>query len=138
VVNSLWPWGGGRLPQPARPQRMTVWSNDPVIRGIALLQGSMRHDAAFRFGSPPRARPGHSSMPGAPRPPAVTRSPGATRWPDSKPPGWRRPRGLRSGELDALACSPPASAQRRMLVIRARSVEILAQAARLLDELVAP
>jgi hypothetical protein len=47
VVNSLWPWGGGRLPEPGTPTRTptrtgaaahdALWSNDPVARGIARL-----------------------------------------------------------------------------------------------------
>ena len=47
VVNSLWPWGGGRLPALSGDTRDhtrtcpatcdTVWSNDPVAQGIARL-----------------------------------------------------------------------------------------------------
>lgn len=58
VVNSLWPWGGGRLPQPrAATTHDALWSNDPVARGIArLLQidGTTLPDA---FGSAPARRP---------------------------------------------------------------------------------
>ena len=41
VVNSLWPWGGGRLPTrdsraDARPHN-ALWSDDPVAQGIARL-----------------------------------------------------------------------------------------------------
>lgn len=49
VVNSLWPWGGGRLPAPGTPTRTgatahdALWSNDPVARGIARL---LRIDSA--------------------------------------------------------------------------------------------
>lgn len=41
VVNSLWPWGGGRLPEPGSRTGATahdaLWSNDPVAMGIARL-----------------------------------------------------------------------------------------------------
>jgi hypothetical protein len=40
VVNSLWPWGGGRLPEfdrRAAAAHDALWSNDPVARGIARL-----------------------------------------------------------------------------------------------------
>jgi len=48
VVNSLWPWGGGRLPEledntVASPHD-AIWSNDPVVRGIARL---LRIDGAM-------------------------------------------------------------------------------------------
>jgi len=58
VVNSLWPWGGGRLPQPrAATTHDALWSDDPVARGIArLLQinGATLPDA---FGSAAARRP---------------------------------------------------------------------------------
>jgi hypothetical protein len=37
-VNSLWPWGGGRLPTAAACRHDQVWSIDPVVRGMAQLQ----------------------------------------------------------------------------------------------------
>ncbi len=41
VVNSLWPWGGGRLPAPDSRRTAAahdaLWSNDPVARGVARL-----------------------------------------------------------------------------------------------------
>lgn len=39
LVNSLWPWGGGRLPQSAGSPHGMLWSNDPVAHGIAHLLG---------------------------------------------------------------------------------------------------
>ncbi len=36
-VNSLWPWGGGRLPQGTGSPHRRLWSNDPVAHGIARL-----------------------------------------------------------------------------------------------------
>ncbi|MDP1982026.1 MAG: hypothetical protein Q8K23_05755 [Sulfuritalea sp.] len=39
VVNSLWPWGGGRLPELATPASPhdALWSDDPIAQGIARL-----------------------------------------------------------------------------------------------------
>ncbi len=37
LVNSLWPWGGGRLPQSIGSPHGMLWSNDPVAHGIARL-----------------------------------------------------------------------------------------------------
>jgi hypothetical protein len=37
LVNSLWPWGGGRLPDTSASQHDALWSNDPVAQGIARL-----------------------------------------------------------------------------------------------------
>ncbi|MDK9703550.1 MAG: hypothetical protein OEL20_10460 [Sulfuritalea sp.] len=41
VVNSLWPWGGGRLPEFGKRadsgRHDALWSNDPVAQGIARL-----------------------------------------------------------------------------------------------------
>lgn len=38
AVNSLWPWGGGRLPELApAAAHDAIWSDDPVARGIARL-----------------------------------------------------------------------------------------------------
>ena len=39
LVNSLWPWGGGRLPaiDAAAGAHAALWSNDPVAQGIARL-----------------------------------------------------------------------------------------------------
>ena len=37
AVNSLWPWGGGRLPVPGPSWHDALWSRDPVATGIARL-----------------------------------------------------------------------------------------------------
>jgi hypothetical protein len=37
AVNSLWPWGGGRLPVPGPSRHDALWSSDPVAAGIARL-----------------------------------------------------------------------------------------------------
>lgn len=38
VVNSLWPWGGGRLPESVPCRHDQVWSADPVIQGLAQFR----------------------------------------------------------------------------------------------------
>jgi hypothetical protein len=37
LVNSLWPWGGGRLPEHRGSTHDALWVNDPVMQGIARL-----------------------------------------------------------------------------------------------------
>jgi hypothetical protein len=39
AVNSLWPWGQGALPEGARSDFSAVWSDDPVLAGLAALAG---------------------------------------------------------------------------------------------------
>lgn len=41
LVNSVWPWGGGRLPTPAAGATAhdVLWAGDPVARGVARLLG---------------------------------------------------------------------------------------------------
>ncbi len=36
-VNSLWPWGGGALPRSRDSAHDAIWSDDPVVQGIARL-----------------------------------------------------------------------------------------------------
>lgn len=36
-VNSIWPWGGGTLPQSGDSPHDVIWSDDPVAQGIARL-----------------------------------------------------------------------------------------------------
>lgn len=40
LVNSLWPWGAGRLPPARNAAHDIAWGDDPVLRGIALLFGT--------------------------------------------------------------------------------------------------
>jgi hypothetical protein len=112
VVNSLWPWGGGRLPNLARipPAAMTtLWSDDPVARGIARLLGidaPLPSRLGQRRGAPAA---GILRRPGAP-----ARSGDAIAWRDALArfeAGWLAPAlaALRSGRLGACACSPPAN-----------------------------
>jgi hypothetical protein len=50
VVNSVWLWGGGKLPAAARAPWQSVSADDPVALGLARLSGAQRGDA--RAGSP--------------------------------------------------------------------------------------
>jgi hypothetical protein len=40
TINSLWPWGQGRLPDDIQANFQTVWSNDPVVAGLCAHAGS--------------------------------------------------------------------------------------------------
>ncbi len=53
VVNSLWPWGGGRLPAATACHHDSVWASDSVIRGLARLQGVGTADLPAEFRLPP-------------------------------------------------------------------------------------
>jgi hypothetical protein len=39
-INGLWFWGGGVLPEPARPLSDVVYASDPVTHGLARLSGT--------------------------------------------------------------------------------------------------
>jgi hypothetical protein len=39
VVNSLWPWGAGSLPQQVQPAFSVVWDADPVMAGLCAHAG---------------------------------------------------------------------------------------------------
>lgn len=50
LVNSLWLWGPGRLPDVlASPPFDTVWSDDPVLQGLARAAGIAAHAAPAGF-----------------------------------------------------------------------------------------
>jgi len=38
-VNSIWPWGGGILPNNVRSTFDQIWANDPLAHGLALAAG---------------------------------------------------------------------------------------------------
>lgn len=45
VINGIWIWGGGHLPEPARERVFnTVFAQHPVSRGLALLNSSILRD----------------------------------------------------------------------------------------------
>jgi hypothetical protein len=50
AVNGLWPWGGGPLPTLSRVFS-DVWTDNPLVRGSALVSGATVHAIA----SPPCA-----------------------------------------------------------------------------------
>jgi hypothetical protein len=39
AINSVWFWGGGRLPVPVISHRWEIWADDPLLRGLALWSG---------------------------------------------------------------------------------------------------
>lgn len=39
VVNSIWPWGGGTLPNSVETLHTAVWAEDPLARGLGLQAG---------------------------------------------------------------------------------------------------
>lgn len=49
IVNALWPWGGGRLPMAAQPGYRALWSDDPVLKGLAALAGMLSEPMPPRF-----------------------------------------------------------------------------------------
>ncbi|MGA7801585.1 MAG: hypothetical protein WCC36_12325, partial [Gammaproteobacteria bacterium] len=44
TINSVWFWGGGRLPQLPAASWRRVWSDDPLAMGLATLAGVERSD----------------------------------------------------------------------------------------------
>ncbi|MDP2134668.1 MAG: hypothetical protein Q8J99_13770 [Sulfuritalea sp.] len=108
VVNSLWPWGGGRLPAARAGRHDALWSDDPVAQGIARL---LQIDGG--------ALPGHFSGIGGRTPLAVftamehpARRGDAIVWRDELArfdADWLAPAfaALRSGRLDTLRLIAP-------------------------------
>jgi hypothetical protein len=48
-VNSLWFWGGGRLPRLTAGPMQQVWSAEPVSLGLARLGGSTAHELPAHY-----------------------------------------------------------------------------------------
>lgn len=44
TINSLWLWGGGALPSPARPALSGLWSDNPLAAGLALASDIPLHE----------------------------------------------------------------------------------------------
>lgn len=44
-VNSLWLWGGGRLPEAGAAPLSALWADDPVATGLAIAAGITHHAA---------------------------------------------------------------------------------------------
>jgi hypothetical protein len=108
VVNSLWPWGGGHLPATPASRHDTLWSNDPVARGIARLLQIEGADLPVGFAATGARHPLaiHEAM----EQPA--RSSDALAWRDALEnfeAEWLAPAlgALRNGRLDALRLLAP-------------------------------
>ena len=144
VVNSLWPWGGGRLPEPSTHTGAAVlhdalWSDDPVARGIARL---LQIDAA--------PLPSAWDSAAARRPLAVVdalaapaRRGDAIAWRDQLArfeAGWLAPAltALRSGRLGALRLVAPGEPAGAEFQLRRRDIWKIWRKPRALAELVAP
>jgi hypothetical protein len=41
TVSALWPWGRGRLPLAMQTRYRTLWSDDPVLKGLSTLSGML-------------------------------------------------------------------------------------------------
>ncbi|MFV1973313.1 MAG: hypothetical protein ACC648_06295 [Thiohalobacterales bacterium] len=52
-VNSIWPWGGGVLPEQASTAVARVLTDDPLLIGLAQLAGSSRRDLPVTAGELP-------------------------------------------------------------------------------------
>jgi len=112
VVNSLWPWGGGRLPArdsgAAARRHDVLWSDDPVARGIARLLGIDSGALPARLDNPGALSP--LAVHGALEQPARTGD--ALVWREQMEgleADWLAPalEALRSGRLDALRLLAP-------------------------------
>lgn len=49
TVSTLWPWGGGRLPVAVQSGFRTLWSDDPVLKGLSTLCGMLTEPMPARF-----------------------------------------------------------------------------------------
>jgi hypothetical protein len=108
TVNSLWPWGGGRLPQPGASAHDALWSDDAVAQGLARLLGIDATDLPRSFTGAGKRRPLaiHEALE------APARNGDALLWRDELArfdADWLVPAmaALRSGRLDALRLLAP-------------------------------
>ncbi len=119
VVNSLWPWGGGRLPQRSACAQDSVWASDPVVRGLAQVQG-------IAAAALPRAfamTPGKSALAWFDDLAAPARLGDAIAWREALirlESAWLAPAldALRGGSLDALHVLAPGERNSVELVVR--------------------
>jgi hypothetical protein len=49
TINSLWPWGSGRLPSAARRAFDRLLADEPLLRGLGVLAGIETHPLPKRF-----------------------------------------------------------------------------------------
>lgn len=108
AVNSLWPWGGGRLPAPGDSRNDALWSGDPVAAGVARLLGIAHADLPAAFAASTARHPLaiHDAME------SPARGADAIAWRDALEAfeaGWLAPAlaALRSGRLDGLCLLAP-------------------------------
>jgi hypothetical protein len=108
AVNSLWPWGGGRLPSPGAGRHDAFWSGDPVAAGVARLLGISHAELPAGFVASTARNPLaiHDAMEGP------ARGADAIAWRDALEAfeaGWLAPAlaALRSGRLDGLCLLAP-------------------------------
>jgi hypothetical protein len=108
AVNSLWPWGGGRLPPPGTGRHDALWSGDPVAAGVARLLGIAHAElpAGFVATSAHHALAIHDAME------SPARGADAIAWRDALEAfesDWLAPAlaALRSGRLDGLCLLAP-------------------------------
>ncbi|NJD35006.1 MAG: hypothetical protein FIA96_09280 [Betaproteobacteria bacterium] len=141
VVNSLWPWGGGRLPEFDRRAvaHDTLWSDDPVARGIARLLRIEEATLPAGFRSAAAGRP--LVVFDALEPPARTGD--AIVWRDELArfeSDWLAPAldALRSGRLNALHLIAPGDLATAELQVSRHNLWKFWRKPRALAELVAP
>lgn len=108
AVNSLWPWGGGCLPARTACNHDALWSSDPVIRGLAQVQGIAAAVLPEGFAMPP----GRSALALFDELATPARLGDALAWRDGLlrlESAWLAPAlgALRSGGLDALQLLAP-------------------------------
>ena len=108
AVNSLWPWGGGRLSAPGAGRHDALWSNDPVAAGVARLLGIAHAELPADFVATSARHPLaiHEAME------SPARGANAIAWRDALEAfeaGWLAPAlaALRSGRLDGLCLLAP-------------------------------
>jgi hypothetical protein len=108
TVNSLWPWGGGRLPSPGAGRHDALWSSDPVAAGVARLLGIAHAELPADFVATSARHPLaiHDAME------SPARGADAIAWRDALEgfeAAWLAPAlaGLRSGRLDGLCLLAP-------------------------------
>ncbi|MDA8257371.1 MAG: hypothetical protein M0Z99_17380 [Betaproteobacteria bacterium] len=123
LVNSLWPWGGGRLPQSAGSPHGMLWSSDPVAHGIARLLGIDAAPPPAGFAGSSAAAP--LAMINALEHPA--RSGDALAWCEQLArfeADWLAPArdALQAGRLDALRLLAPGELGSAELLVRRRNL----------------
>ncbi len=108
AVNSVWPWGGGRLPASGASCHDALWSSDPVAAGVARLLRISHAVLPAGFAATAARHPLaiHDAME------SPARSADAIAWRDALEAfeaGWLAPAlaALRSGRLDGLRLLAP-------------------------------